>query len=74
MPGPNDPNGGANLPPVSSKIETLTYICEIILELRQLGQIVHLRVKLHNRLQCYFITQSSEMVSASPALLPSPML
>jgi hypothetical protein len=38
MPGPNDPNGGANLPPVSSKIETLTYICEIILELRQLAE------------------------------------
>lgn len=38
MAGPNDPNGGASLPPVSSKTETLTYICEIIFELRQLAE------------------------------------
>jgi hypothetical protein len=36
MAGPEDPNGGAALPP-AGKAETLTYVCDIIGELKQLA-------------------------------------
>jgi hypothetical protein len=36
--GPEDPNGGAGLPPASSKAETLNYIGDIIQELKQLAE------------------------------------
>jgi hypothetical protein len=39
MAGPEDPNGGAGIPPASSsKAETLNYICDIIYELKQLAE------------------------------------
>jgi hypothetical protein len=38
MAGPEDPNGGAGLPPTSSKAETLSYICDIIGELKHLAE------------------------------------
>jgi hypothetical protein len=36
--GPEDPNGGAGLPPASSTNETLSYISDIIHELKQLAE------------------------------------
>jgi hypothetical protein len=38
MAGPEEPNNGIHLPPIRSKAETLTYLCEIIIELRQLAE------------------------------------
>ncbi len=32
--GPEDPNGGTGLPPAASKAETLSYLCEIIYDLK----------------------------------------
>jgi len=36
--GPEDPNGGAGVPPASGKAETLNYICDIIYELKLLAE------------------------------------
>jgi hypothetical protein len=36
--GPEDPNGGAGLPPASSRTETLSYITYIIEELKRLAE------------------------------------
>jgi len=36
--GPEDPNGGAGLPLASSSTETLSYITDIIRELKQLAE------------------------------------
>jgi hypothetical protein len=36
--GPEDPNGGAGLPPASSATETLSYVSDIIHELKQLAE------------------------------------
>jgi hypothetical protein len=32
--GPEDPNGGARLPPAADRAETLSYLCEIIYDLK----------------------------------------
>jgi len=32
--GPEDPNGGAEPPPAASRAETLSYLCEIIYDLK----------------------------------------
>jgi hypothetical protein len=34
MAGPEDPNDGAGFPPSASKAETLSYLCEIISDLK----------------------------------------
>jgi hypothetical protein len=34
MAGPEDPNDGTEFPPVASKAETLSYLCEIIYDLK----------------------------------------
>ncbi len=34
MAGPEDPNGSTGHPPAASKAETLSYLCEIIFDLR----------------------------------------
>jgi len=36
--GPEDPNGGAGLPPTASKAETLSYLCEIIRDLKLMAE------------------------------------
>jgi hypothetical protein len=36
--GPEDPNGGAELPSASSRIETLNYLTDIIEELKRLAE------------------------------------
>jgi hypothetical protein len=36
--GPEDPNGGSELPPASSRTETLSYITDIIEELKRLAE------------------------------------
>lgn len=36
--GPEDPNGGAGLPPAGGKSETLDYVTDIIRELKQLAE------------------------------------
>lgn len=38
MAGPEDPNGGTGLPSAGSKAETLSYLCDIIYELKQLAE------------------------------------
>ncbi len=37
MAGPEEPSNGIHLPPIRGKAETLTYLCEIIIELKQLA-------------------------------------
>jgi hypothetical protein len=38
MAGPEEPSNGIHLPPIRGKAETLTYLCEIIIELKQLAE------------------------------------
>jgi len=38
MAGPEDPNGGAGAPPAASKAETLSYLCEIICDLKLIAE------------------------------------
>ncbi len=37
MAGPGDPNGGIGKPPPSRGGDTLEYLCELIIELRQIA-------------------------------------
>ncbi len=36
--GPEDPNGGTGLPPAASKAETLSYLCDIIYDLKLMAE------------------------------------